>query len=174
MPRARICRRPAETSAGRSCSGVGTPPVSPHILRAQLALHSVIVFSPQTSRPRSNPCRLDLAQCSAPPHSAGSQGERRRAAQPGGVTDMTDYFLIASGTSDTHVRAIGEHVLRGDEEGRQRRTTWRARAGPLGAARLRRFRRARLPSDAARLLPARAPVGRRRQSSPIDAEEARV
>jgi len=28
-----------------------------------------------------------------------------------GVTDMTDFFLIASGTSDTHVRAIGEHVL---------------------------------------------------------------
>ena len=24
-----------------------------------------------------------------------------------GVTDMTDYFLIASGTSDTHVRALG-------------------------------------------------------------------
>ena len=28
-----------------------------------------------------------------------------------GVTDMTDFFIIASGTSDTHVRALGEHVL---------------------------------------------------------------
>ena len=28
-----------------------------------------------------------------------------------GVTDMTDYFVIASGTSDTHVRAIGEHII---------------------------------------------------------------
>ena len=28
-----------------------------------------------------------------------------------GVTDMTDYFVIASGTSDTHVRALGEHVM---------------------------------------------------------------
>lgn len=28
-----------------------------------------------------------------------------------GVTDMTDCFVIASGTSDTHVRAIGEHVI---------------------------------------------------------------
>src|SRR5687767_2602994 len=28
-----------------------------------------------------------------------------------GVTDMTDYFVIASGTSDTHVRSIGEHVV---------------------------------------------------------------
>ncbi|MGH7636611.1 MAG: ribosome silencing factor [Gemmatimonadaceae bacterium] len=27
-----------------------------------------------------------------------------------GVSDMTDYFVIASGTSDTHVRALGEHI----------------------------------------------------------------
>lgn len=27
-----------------------------------------------------------------------------------GVTDMTDFFVIASGTSDTHVRALGEHI----------------------------------------------------------------
>ena len=30
-----------------------------------------------------------------------------------GVTDMTDFFLIASGTSDTHVRALGEHIMLG-------------------------------------------------------------
>ena len=30
-----------------------------------------------------------------------------------GVTDMTDFFLIASGTSDTHARAIGEHIMEG-------------------------------------------------------------
>lgn len=29
----------------------------------------------------------------------------------GTVSDATDYFVIASGTSDTHVRAIAEHVL---------------------------------------------------------------
>jgi ribosome-associated protein len=28
-----------------------------------------------------------------------------------GITDATDGFLIVSGTSDTHVRAIAEHVL---------------------------------------------------------------
>jgi ribosome-associated protein len=28
-----------------------------------------------------------------------------------GVTDMTDFFVIASGTSDTHVRSVAEHVL---------------------------------------------------------------
>jgi ribosome-associated protein len=27
------------------------------------------------------------------------------------VTDMTDCFVIASGTSDTHVRSVGEHVI---------------------------------------------------------------
>jgi ribosome-associated protein len=29
----------------------------------------------------------------------------------GDVSDATDYFVIASGSSDTHVRAIAEHVL---------------------------------------------------------------
>ena len=28
-----------------------------------------------------------------------------------GVTDMTDFFIVASGTSDTHVRSIGEHLI---------------------------------------------------------------
>jgi ribosome-associated protein len=27
-----------------------------------------------------------------------------------GVSDMTDYFVIASGTSDTHVRALGNSI----------------------------------------------------------------
>jgi ribosome-associated protein len=27
------------------------------------------------------------------------------------LTDMTDYFVIASGTSDTHVRGLAEHVV---------------------------------------------------------------
>ena len=28
-----------------------------------------------------------------------------------GVTDMTDYFIVASGTSDTHVRSVAQHVI---------------------------------------------------------------
>jgi ribosome-associated protein len=28
-----------------------------------------------------------------------------------GVSDMTDFFVIASGTSDTHVRSVAEHVI---------------------------------------------------------------
>src|SRR4051812_37576600 len=27
-----------------------------------------------------------------------------------GVSDMTDFFIVASGTSDTHVRSVGEHL----------------------------------------------------------------
>ena len=28
-----------------------------------------------------------------------------------GISSLTDYFIIASGTSDTHVRAVAEHVI---------------------------------------------------------------
>src|SRR6476659_5031435 len=60
------------------------------------------------------------------PHSAPTSAElAQRAAQIlidhkandvvllslAGVSDMTDYFLIASGTSDTHVRSLGRSVL---------------------------------------------------------------
>lgn len=38
----------------------------------------------------------------------------------GGVTDMTDYFVIATGTSDTHVRSTAEHVLQSLKEEGQR------------------------------------------------------
>ncbi|MFI5312141.1 MAG: ribosome silencing factor [Gemmatimonadales bacterium] len=27
------------------------------------------------------------------------------------LTDMTDYFVVASGTSDTHVRSVAQHVM---------------------------------------------------------------
>jgi ribosome-associated protein len=30
-----------------------------------------------------------------------------------GVSDATDFFVIASGTSDTHVRATAEHIFEG-------------------------------------------------------------
>ena len=30
-----------------------------------------------------------------------------------GISDMTDFFVIASGTSDTHVRSLGEHIQDG-------------------------------------------------------------
>ena len=34
-----------------------------------------------------------------------------------GVTDMTDFFVIASGTSDTHVRAVAEYIQAGLKDG---------------------------------------------------------
>jgi ribosome silencing factor RsfS/YbeB/iojap len=79
-----------------------------------------------------------------------------------GISTATDFFLIATGTSDTHVAAISDHVveeLRAEGtrplnvEGRARR--------PMGADRLLLVRRARLPPGRARVLPARAPLGRR-------------
>jgi ribosome-associated protein len=30
-----------------------------------------------------------------------------------GITDMTDFFIVASGTSDTHVRSVARHVMDG-------------------------------------------------------------
>ena len=36
------------------------------------------------------------------------------------LSDATDYFVIASGSSDTHVRALADHVLAAcDQEGRR-------------------------------------------------------
>jgi ribosome-associated protein len=32
-----------------------------------------------------------------------------------GVTDMADYFVVATGTSDTHVRSVAQHVVEGME-----------------------------------------------------------
>jgi ribosome-associated protein len=64
------------------------------------------------------------------PPSPGESIARRAAALAGdmkandilvldlrGVTDMTDFFVIASGTSDTHVRAVAEHIQAGLKEG---------------------------------------------------------
>ncbi|MDQ8153851.1 MAG: ribosome silencing factor [Gemmatimonadota bacterium] len=30
-----------------------------------------------------------------------------------GVTDMADFFVVATGTSDTHVRSVAQHVVEG-------------------------------------------------------------
>ena len=39
-----------------------------------------------------------------------------------GLTDMTDFFVIASGTSDTHVRSMADHVVRSLREQGERVT----------------------------------------------------
>jgi len=30
-----------------------------------------------------------------------------------GVTDMADFFVVATGTSDTHVRSVAQHIVEG-------------------------------------------------------------
>lgn len=65
-----------------------------------------------------------LSSATSAAHSAAQTAAQRAAAlcldlkandvvilNLAGVSDMTDCFVIASGTSDTHVRSIGEHVL---------------------------------------------------------------
>ena len=66
-----------------------------------------------------------MTNAPTPSRSPAVQASARRAAQLcldnkavdvvmldlKGVSDMTDYFVIASGTSDTHVRSTAEHVM---------------------------------------------------------------
>ena len=62
-----------------------------------------------TSVPRSNSNSAELAQRAATillEHKANDVVLLSLA----GVSDMTDYFLIASGTSDTHVRSLAQSV----------------------------------------------------------------
>ena len=59
------------------------------------------------SRPRKTPAGLTLAEaaCDARKAVAGLVLDLRQ------ISDAVDYFVIVSGTSDTHVRAIAEHVI---------------------------------------------------------------
>src|SRR6185436_78832 len=56
-----------------------------------------------------------------------------------GITDMTDFFVIASGTSDTHVRAVGEHLIEDLKKEGSPAPRRRTREGTLGSPRFRRF-----------------------------------
>ena len=47
-----------------------------------------------------------------------------------GVSDVTDCFVIASGTSDTHVRGIANHVL--EELGKERQDAHHVEGLPQG------------------------------------------
>jgi len=58
-------------------------------------------------RPRKAPVGLTLAEaaCDARRAVAGLVLDLRQ------ISDAVDFFVIVSGTSDTHVRAIAEHVI---------------------------------------------------------------
>lgn len=76
---------------------------------------------------KSLPDQTDLPHAASPSHSPSSEALAQRAAalcldnkatdvvilDLGGVSDMTDFFVIASGTSDTHVRSTAEHLVEG-------------------------------------------------------------
>ena len=89
-------------------------------------------YLPQVTGPKFVPLGIVLVQPHQTPlpqsmsQSPGESIARRAAALASelkasdivvldlrGVTDMTDFFVIASGTSDTHVRAVAEHIQAG-------------------------------------------------------------
>jgi len=85
------------------------------------------IVAKKSAGARSNTSTSSTASASNPEAAASLQIEAlaRRAAEIcrdnrandvvmlslKGVTDMTDFFVIASGTSDTHVRSVGERVM---------------------------------------------------------------
>jgi ribosome-associated protein len=66
--------------------------------------------TPQTSHSPSPPSVSELVQRAAR-SCADHKADRVVILDLHGVSDMTDYFVIASGTSDTHVRALAHHVI---------------------------------------------------------------
>ncbi|MGH7679594.1 MAG: ribosome silencing factor [Gemmatimonadaceae bacterium] len=67
----------------------------------------------QSSRPDTRSAAItDLAQRAAA-IALDNKGNDVVLLSLKGVSDMTDYFIIASGTSDTHVRSLGEHIQEG-------------------------------------------------------------
>ena len=73
-----------------------------------------------------------------------------------GISTATDYFVLASGTSDVQVKAIAEHVV--DE---LKKENVRPARRSLGVAGLHRLRGPRIPSAVTRLLPAGESLGGR-------------
>ena len=68
--------------------------------------------TPRPRRPRRPPEPAGAADLAAAVAACGErQAVHGLVLDLRGLTDATDAFLIASGTSDTHVRAIAEHVL---------------------------------------------------------------
>lgn len=61
--------------------------------------------TPPRTRPIIDHARLAASAC------VGNKAHDVVLLDLHGVTDMTDYFVIASGTSDTHVRSIAEHMM---------------------------------------------------------------
>jgi ribosome-associated protein len=70
------------------------------------------VASPSIRPDRKTPAIAELAQRAAA-IALDNKANDVVVLSLAGVSDMTDFFVIASGTSDTHVRALGEHIVEG-------------------------------------------------------------
>jgi ribosome-associated protein len=70
------------------------------------------VASPSTKLDSKTPAIADLARRAAA-IALDNKANDVVVLSLKGVSDMTDFFVIASGTSDTHVRALGEHIQEG-------------------------------------------------------------
>ena len=69
-----------------------------------------------------------------------------------GISNATDYFFIANGTSDMHVKSIAESIVEElKKEGCPSEPHRGAARRPLGADRLHRFRRTRISSRRTRV-----------------------
>ena len=78
------------------------------------------------------------------------------------LTTVTEYFVIATGMSTTHVGALADEAeFQLDREGVKVLRTEGPRRQALGAAGLRQRHRPRLYPGGSRLLRPRAPLGRR-------------
>ena len=68
-------------------------------------------FQPQP-RGTSNPCHPHSRKCSVQQRCVWTSRPTASSCSTSRESpNATDYFLIASGSSDTHVRAIAEHVM---------------------------------------------------------------
>ena len=65
---------------------------------------------PASLRPAPRPSPADLARLAAA-FCADNKANDVVLLDLAPVTDMTDFFVIASGTSDTHVRSTARHVM---------------------------------------------------------------
>ena len=87
---------------------------TPDVTRAPLLPHTTneptIPDTMAAPAPHPAPTSLELAQRAASILAEHKANDVVLLSLEG-VSDMTDYFLIASGTSDTHVRSLGNSVL---------------------------------------------------------------
>ena len=84
-----------------------------------------------------------------------------------GLTDIADYMVIASGTSDRHVRSVAQRVVEKTKEAGYRPHGFEGSRTAMGADRSARDDRARHAAAGARVLRAREAVGHDARSASL-------